>query len=127
MNNFLSIDYWTKKSWLAYSVGSFCFPLKTVPTREILDNLNKIIPQKNISKIIIGMPYNIDWTLSKHCKNVQKFAKILEKNFPKIPIILYDERLTTSEARIFEAENNINIDIDTESARLILENFLEQK
>lgn len=92
-----------------------------------MDNLNKIIPQKNISKIIIGMPYNIDGTFSKHCKNVQKFAKILEKNFPKIPIILYDERLTTSEARIFEAENNINIDIDSESARLILENFLQQK
>jgi RNase H-fold protein (predicted Holliday junction resolvase) len=31
-NNFIGIDYGTKKTGLAYSVGSFAFGWKTVPT-----------------------------------------------------------------------------------------------
>lgn len=124
MNSLLAIDYWTKKTWLAYSVGDFCFSLKTIPTVDVVKNITKILKEKNISTIVVGMPYNIDWSISKHWKNVLKFVKILESNF-NIPIKLHDERLTTSEAKIFSYENNFEIDIDSESARLILEDFLE--
>ena len=47
--------------------------------------------------IIIGMPYNIDGTMSKHGKRVDEFAKKLE-NIVQIPIVFHDERLSTSEA-----------------------------
>lgn len=71
------------------------------------------------------MPYNIDWTMSNHWKRVQKFVKILKNNID-VPIKYHDERLTSSEAKIFSYENDINIDIDAESARLILESFLDE-
>jgi len=45
------------------------------------------------------MPYNIDGTMSKHGRRVQKFVQELEKIFT-IPVILHDERLTTSEAQM---------------------------
>ena len=69
------------------------------------------------------MPYNIDGTMSTHGNRVQKFAKKLEQF--GLPIIFHDERLTTSEAKIAFSENDFAGDIDAESARLILENFLE--
>lgn len=70
------------------------------------------------------MPYNIDGSLSVHARRVQIFAKKLAKN-TDIPIILHDERLTTSEARLGFCEHNYSGDVDAEAARLILESFLE--
>lgn len=122
-NNYIAIDYGTKKSGLAYNSLSFCFAYKTVSSHELLNILEKFIQEKKATEIIIGMPYNIDGTMSTHGKRVQKFAKNLEKF--GLPIIFHDERLTTSEARISFSESGFDGDIDAESARLILENYLE--
>lgn len=122
-NNYIALDYGTRKTGLAYSVENFCFAHKTVPTSELLAYLEIFIADKKPSVIIIGMPYNIDGTMSAHGNRVKNFAKKLEKF--GLPIIFHDERLTTSEAKIVFAENNFSGDIDAESARLILANFLD--
>ena len=121
--NFLSIDYWTRKSWLAYSVGSFAFGLRTVPTRDLIDTLAEVIREKQITDIVIGMPYNIDGSMSKHGQRVRSFAAILEKK-TGLPLHFQDERLTSSEADLAFREVGIDGDIDTEAARLILVNYL---
>lgn len=69
------------------------------------------------------MPYNIDGTVSKHGKRVQMFAKKLESAL-QIPVVLHDERLTTSEARIGFDDAGIDGDIDAEAARLILASYI---
>ncbi len=76
--------------------------------------------------IIIGMPYNIDGTMSKHGKRVAGFVTKLA-TVVQIPIVLHDERLTTSEAMLAFDEYGVNGDIDAEAARLILVDFLNQK
>lgn len=69
------------------------------------------------------MPYNIDGSISKHGRRVEKFIHSIKEVTP-LPIIPHDERLTTSEARIGFAESGYDGDIDAESARLILEDYL---
>lgn len=118
-SSLISIDYGTRKCWLAYSVEWFCFAHTTVPTNELIDSLSKWEKQKACEGILIGLPLNIDGSESKHSAKVRKFAIELESSFPSKKIILHDERLTTSEARISSAE-----DIDAESARLILEDYI---
>lgn len=77
--------------------------------------------------IVIGMPYNIDGTMSKHGKRVAEFVKRLEK-IVEIPIVLHDERLTTSEAMMgFDEDGILDGDVDAEAARLILADYLNQK
>lgn len=120
--NFVAIDYGTRKSWLAYSVEGFCFAYKTVGTAQIFDEIKKILQEKNSEKIIVGMPYNIDGSISEHAKRVQKFAKKLQKITEK-EVILHDERLSTSEARISFDEWDFDGDLDAESARIILEDY----
>lgn len=68
------------------------------------------------------MPYNIDGTLSRHGQRVLEFQKKLQNHFPLLEIITHDERLTTSEAELSWAQ-----DIDAESARLILEDYLDKE
>lgn len=124
--NYISIDYGTRKSGLAYSIEGFCFAWKTVLTTELLAILPKWIQERKAEKIIIGMPYNIDGTMSKHGKRVTEFSKKLE-TLVDIPISFHDERLTTSEAILGFDEYGINGDIDAEAARLILIDFLNKK
>lgn len=121
--NLLSIDYWTRKSGLAYSVGSFAFGYKTVKTKQLIETIEGLIAEKNITGIVIGMPYNIDGTISPHAQRVLSFAKTLEKRF-WFSITLHDERLTSSEAYLAFDEAEFEGDIDIESARLILEGFI---
>lgn len=125
-SSYISIDYGTRKSGLAYSVEGFCFAWKTVLTTELMTILPKWIEERKAEKIIIGMPYNIDGTMSKHGKRVTEFSKKLE-TLVDIPISFHDERLTTSEAILGFDEYGINGDIDAEAARLILIDFLNKK
>ena len=119
----IAIDYGTKKSWLAYSVESFAFSYKTVKTRDLIEEVTELIASKNPEILVIGMPYHIDGSLSKQARKVESFAKICEKHFPTLRIVLHDERLTTSEARL-GMQDVEDADIDAESARLILEDYL---
>ena len=123
MPNYIALDYGTQKTWLAYSVESFAFAHRTIPTYSLLDSIPKFITEKKATKIIIGMPYNIDGTISKHGKRVQEFAKKLESKV-QIPVVLHDERLSTSEAQIGFDDAWVDWDIDAEAARLILESYL---
>ena len=124
--NYISLDYGTRKSGLAYSVEGFCFAWKTVLTSELLTILPKWIQERKAEKIIIGMPYNIDGTMSKHGKRVKEFSKKLE-TLIDIPISYHDERLTTSEATLGFDEYGVSGDIDAEAARLILIDYLNKK
>ena len=94
-----------------------------MPTRDLIDTLAEVIREKQITDIVIGMPYNIDGSMSKHGQRVRSFAAILEKK-TGLPLHFQDERLTSSEADLAFREVGIDGDIDTEAARLILVNYL---
>ena len=121
----IAIDYGTKKSWLAYSVETFAFAWKTVETKNLLGLLPKFIQEKKAQTVIIGMPYNIDGTMSAHGKRVEKWAEKL-KWIIHIPVVFHDERLTSSEAIMAFDEAGITVDIYAEAARLILESWIEK-
>jgi putative holliday junction resolvase len=126
-NSIISIDYGTRKSGLAYSVEGFCFAYKTIPTTELLMRVPKWVAERKAETIIVGMPYHIDGTMSKHGRRVSEFVEKL-KSVIQIPIILHDERLSTSEALLgFDEDGITDGDIDAEAARLILVDFLKQK
>ena len=77
-STYIALDYGTNKTGIAYSTMSFAFSLRTVPTRDLYTIIPELIRQKKASAIIIGMPYNIDGSMSKHGKRVQDFARKLE-------------------------------------------------
>ena len=102
----------------------FCFAWKTVPTRLLVTDIQRYIGEKKAETLIIGMPYNIDGTISKHGKRVEEFARKLEALI-QIPIVLHDERLTTSEAEMAFDDMGVEGDLDAEAARLILVDYLK--
>lgn len=92
---------------------------------KILENLTSC----KAEMAIIGLPKNMDGSLGESAQRAQKFAEELKEKI-NIPVNLWDERRTTITAHNYLNQTNTrgkkrkNI-IDTLSASIILENYLE--
>ena len=107
---------------------------KTI-TRSILDSdiqaLKKIVIDKEVSLIVIGLPLNMDGTLSKQTEAVLEFSRVVQE---KVGLLFenYDERLTSKEAESALILENLSRrkrkqKIDKVAACLILQTYLEYK
>ena len=97
---------------------------------EALNKLLEIIRNKNISRVVLGLPKNMDNSLGFAAQRSLNFKKILERE--NIEVILEDERLTTVEAINIMKNNglkriNEQNKTDVLSAVLILESYLKRQ
>ena len=97
---------------------------------EALNKLLEIIKDKNISRVVLGLPKNMDNSLGFAAQRSLNFKKILERE--NIEVILEDERLTTVEAFNIMKNNglkriNEQNKTDVLSAVLILESYLKRQ
>ncbi len=97
----------------------------------VLAKLDEVLSQYEISTIVVGMPLNMNGTLSKRAEITEKFIHKLKCKYNKIKIETMDERLTTVQAHNTMRELNVktknkkNI-VDTISAEYILEAYLKR-
>ena len=94
---------------------------------KILENLTSC----KAEMAIIGLPKNLDGSLGESAERAKKFADILREKID-IPINLWDERRTTITAHNYLNQTNTRGKkrksiIDTLSASIILENYLEYR
>lgn len=96
------------------------------------DNLLGIIDTWKIGRVIVGLPLNMDGSSSMIAKRAHKFARRLAHRLMEqrihIPVQLFDERLTSVEAREMAWElgliKNERDPIDDISACLLLQSYL---
>ena len=127
--NYLSIDLWDKRCWLAYTNMWIIFMLPFVNRNEIISKLKKIILEKNISKIIVWMPYDLYNNDLRQLNKTKIFITKLKEIFKNLEIEEIDERFTTFESlNILNwlKEKQIENKKDSLSAYLILESYLQQ-
>lgn len=128
---FLGIDYGTKRIGLALgdSASRTAVAFKTIyQFKELRD----IVPAKNIDVFVIGLPLQPDGTEGDTCIKAKAFAEKLKTEF-NLPVYWVDERLTSQRAESFlrdtlymRPDKRKKI-LDAESARIILQMFLDEK
>lgn len=101
---------------------------KSEEYESVLDELKKIINENDISKVILGLPKNMDGSIGFAGKRSVEFKEMLEQN--NIEVELIDERLTTIMAEDIVHVNNDNVKntkkkIDSIAASIILESYLK--
>jgi len=132
----LAIDYGLSRCGIAVTdpLQIICQPLQTVSNLDIIKFLKDYIPDEGVESIVLGIPYNLDGSLSETTKAVFEFKAKLTKVFTELPIYEIDERFTSKEAqRIIvqsvkskkKRRNNKGL-IDMVSASLILESFMNK-
>lgn len=109
--------------------------IKTI-RRESLDNdvfeIKKIIDAFKVEEIVVGFPKNMNGTIGAQGQKVINFVEYLKKEID-LPIMLWDERLTTVEVNRMLVENaDMRRDkrkkvIDKLAATIILQGYLDYK
>ena len=94
-----------------------------------INELNEIIRENNIKGIIIGKPLNMDGTSGKSSQSASDLAKNLSKNIT-IPIVMWDERLSTEASFKITKELGTNITnrvnkLDKNAAAFILQGAID--
>ena len=97
----------------------------------ILKRLDEIFEKYEVDTIVVGMPYNMNGTISERAKKTEEFIHKLKCKYNKKKIEIIDERLTTVEAH--KTMNFLDINknkkkniVDTISAVYILETYLNK-
>ena len=99
--------------------------------KVILRRLDEIFEKYEVGTIVVGMPLNMDGTMSERAKITEEFIHKLKCKYNKMKIETIDERLTTVEAHrtmnFLDVKKNKKRNIvDTISAVYILETYLNK-
>ncbi len=135
----MGLDYGTKTVGVALSDELFITaqPFETIvrekanKLRKTLARIEEIIAAEGVTKIVLGLPKNMNNTLGERAEATNEFREMLERR-TGLPVILVNERLTTVEAdRILEetgvAQYERKEHIDKMAAAIILQNYLDSQ
>jgi len=105
--------------------------IKNDGTDALFEEIAAIIKEKEVTKIVIGLPKNMDNSQGFRTDATMEFAEKL-KTFTDVEMDFSDERLTTVSAHGFLNEMNVRGKkrkgaVDTLSAALILETYMKKK
>ncbi len=99
--------------------------------KNVLKELDEILKKYDIDTFVVGMPINMNGTISERARITKQFIHKLKCKYNKIKIEVIDERLTTVEAHktmnLLEINKNKKKNIvDTISAEYILETYVNK-
>lgn len=130
----MGIDFGKKRIGIALSdpLKKFAYPFITIPNDSIFfSELTKIIKEKGIIKIILGIPNEEISSKSSIVENVKKFKNEIEKKFA-LEVIFWDETYTSTIAQqriigsVSKKSKRKNKGLlDMNSASIILQEYLE--
>jgi putative Holliday junction resolvase len=100
MARILSIDYGAKRTGLAVTdpLQIIATGLTTVETPKLFKFLREYIAKEPVELIIMGEPKNWDDTDTHATPLVKKAVERLKREFPTIPVKMWDERYTSKMA-----------------------------
>ena len=132
---YIGLDLGTKTLGISLSSGVIATNYKTIRHNEdydyLIDEIQKLVEEKKIDKIILGFPKNMNNTIGERAKITLSFKQKLEEK-TKREVILEDERLTSCVA------NQVLIKADTSRKKrkervdgvasvIILQSYLDRK
>ncbi len=97
--------------------------------RQTLARIQSLAEEYQVGEIVLGFPKNMDNTEGERCEKTLEFKELLEKRCG-MPIILWDERLTTVAAERSLMEGGVRREnrkkhLDRIAAVLILQGYLD--
>jgi putative Holliday junction resolvase len=138
MTKVLGLDVGTKTIGVAVSdeLGWTAQGVETIRRRpnhpeDDYARIKELIKSHNVSKIVIGLPKNMNGTIGPSGEACQNFAKEIER-ITGLSVILWDERLTTMAAERTLISADVSRKkrkqvIDKLAASIILQGYLDSQ
>lgn len=98
MGRVLAIDYGRKRSGVAVTdpLKICANGLPTVRSCELIDFLKDYLSRETVETFVVGEPKDLKGNPSESMKYILPFLNRLRKEFPDIPVVLVDERFTST-------------------------------
>jgi putative Holliday junction resolvase len=132
----LAIDFGSRRMGLAVSdaLGITAQGLDTLERknkRSDFARLERTIREYQVKEIVLGNPLRMSGEEGTQARKVAEFAEELRRRFG-LPVQLWDERLTSSEANRLLREAEVSLHrrtqaVDRMAATLILQSFLQAR
>ena len=135
---YLGLDLGTRTLGISISdtTKTIANTLKTIRFNEndydsVIPELKEIIDEYEISKIVLGLPKNMNNTLGDRCTTTIEFKQKLLDTF-NIEVVLQDERLSTKEATTYMLKADLSRKkrkkkIDSLAAKIIIQTYLDRE
>ena len=134
---YLGLDLGTRTLGLSMSdpLGMIASSYKILRHNEeydkLIDELDSIIEENNVSELVLGFPKNMNNTVGERGEIALAFKEKLENRF-HLPVHMQDERLSTVEAENILISNDTSRKkrkkvIDSVAATIILQSYLDRK
>jgi putative Holliday junction resolvase len=133
----LGLDYGSRTVGVAVSdsLGITAHGVETITRKEenklrrTLARIEQLLQEYKIEMIVLGYPKNMDDSIGDRAKKTEEFRDMLVRR-TGLPVILWDERLTTMEANEILMESGVRREnrksvIDKIAAVLILRSYMD--
>ena len=136
MGRILSIDYGRKRVGLAVTdpLQIIANRLITIPTHTIWDFLKEYFQKENVETVVVGYPKQLNNEASEAVRYINPFLKKFQVQFPNLKLEILDERFTSKMAFQTMIDGGLGKQkrqdkalVDSISATIILQSYLEQK
>ena len=133
----MGLDYGSKTVGVAISdsLGITAQGIETIERKEenklrrTLARIEELVKEYEVEKIVLGLPKNMNNTLGERAEKTLEFKGMLERRIG-IPVLMWDERLTTVEAERTLIESKVRREdrkkyVDKIAAVFILQGYLD--
>ncbi len=131
----MALDYGDVRIGIAFSdlLQTIASPFQTYRRKTLPEDLNyflNLVKEKEVSKIILGLPVNMDGSAGERALKTKEFGEELSKT-TGLEVEYVDERLTSVEAEEILISSGVRREkrkevIDKIAAALILESYLNR-
>lgn len=134
MGRVLSVDYGVRRTGLAVTdpLKIIAGGLTTVETPQLMKYLKEYAAKEAVERFVVGLPKQTNGRDSDNLPRVLAFVEQLKKNFPDVPVDMWDERYTSVLAHQTMLQSGIGKKarqnkalVDEISATIILQGWME--
>ena len=132
----ISVDYGDKRTGIAIcdKLEMLASPVCVITewNQEVLaKKIVEIANEKKAEQIVVGLPKNMDGSMGFRSEACQALGTLIQR-LTEIPVVYWDERLTTVSTHRILSENNVrgkkrkNV-VDAVAADIILQDYIDSR
>lgn len=134
MGRIMGIDYGRKRTGVAVTdpLQIVAGNLATVPSHTLIQFIKDYIAHEPVDRIVVGKPSQLNGEPSESMKYITPFVNRLRKELPDMPIVMYDERFTSTIAHqamidggMKKSDRRDKARVDAIAATIILNDYLQ--
>ena len=134
MGRIIGIDYGRKRTGVAVTdpLQIVAGNLATVPTHTLMQFIKDYIAHDPVDRIVVGKPTQLNGEPSESMKYITPFVNRLKKELPDMPVVMYDERFTSTIAHqamidggMKKSDRRDKSRVDAIAATIILNDYLQ--